>query len=145
MKLMEDQLHSTSALISSLEVAELHPAPSSLISEGGDYPPIQSFADAKNICFIESSKLWAIATPIAFNIWCNYGINSFTNIFVVHIGDIELSAVAIALSVVANFSFGFMVSFSNNMWLIYLLKWSIYSLRITVSVLPRVFCINHCV
>ncbi|XWS32159.1 hypothetical protein CRYUN_Cryun23aG0137100 [Craigia yunnanensis] len=113
MKLMENQLHSTSALISPLEAAELHPAPSSLISEGGDYPPIQSFADAKNICFIESSKLWAIATPIAFNIWCNYGINSFTSIFVGHIGDIELSAVAIALSVVANFSFGFKLGMAS--------------------------------
>ncbi|OMO78796.1 hypothetical protein CCACVL1_14102 [Corchorus capsularis] len=110
MNLMENQLHSKSSpLISNLESAELHPAPSGLISEGGDYPPIQCFADAKNICFIESSKLWAIATPIAFNIWCNYGINSFTNIFVGHIGDIELSAVAIALSVVANFSFGFLI------------------------------------
>ncbi|EOX95916.1 hypothetical protein QUC31_005283 [Theobroma cacao] len=110
---MENQLNSTAPLISNLESAELHPAPSSLISEGGDYPPIQSFEDAKNICFIESSKLWAIATPIAFNIWCNYGINSFTNIFVGHIGDIELSAVAIALSVVANFSFGFMLGMAS--------------------------------
>ncbi|OMP00374.1 S-locus glycoprotein [Corchorus olitorius] len=114
MNLMENQLHSTSSpLISNLESAELHPAPSSLISEGGDYPPIQCFEDAKNICFIESSKLWAIAAPIAFNIWCNYGINSFTNIFVGHIGDIELSAVAIALSVVANFSFGFLLGMAS--------------------------------
>ncbi|XP_022769511.1 protein DETOXIFICATION 34-like [Durio zibethinus] len=111
---MENKLDSTSPpLASSLEAVELHPAPSSLISDEGDYPPIKSFTDAKKICSIESSKLWAIATPIAFNIWCNYGINSFTNIFVGHIGDVELSAVAIALSVVANFSFGFMLGMAS--------------------------------
>ncbi|XP_058005276.1 protein DETOXIFICATION 34-like, partial [Hevea brasiliensis] len=95
--------------ISLFETTDLHPAPSTLINnEGGDYPPIQNFEDAKYICILESSKLWAIAAPIAFNILCNYGINSFTNIFVGHLGDIELSAVAISLSVIANFSFGFL-------------------------------------
>ncbi|MBA0688763.1 hypothetical protein Goari_006530 [Gossypium aridum] len=111
---MEDQLHATpSSTVPLFEVAELHPAPSSLIIEGGDYPQVQSFADVRNILFVESSKIWSIATPIAFNIWCNYGINSFTNIFAGHIGDIELSAVAIALSVVANFSFGFLLGMAS--------------------------------
>lgn len=110
---MDDQPHATpSPTEPHFELAELHPAPSRLIVEEGDYPRVQSFADVRNILFAESSKLWSIATPIAFNIWCNYGINSFTNIFAGHIGDIELSAVAIALSVVANFSFGFLVSVS---------------------------------
>ncbi|XVF33300.1 hypothetical protein REPUB_Repub17cG0156700 [Reevesia pubescens] len=45
--------------------------------------------------------------------WGNYGINSFTNIFVGHIGDIELSAVAIASSVVSNFSFGFLLGMAS--------------------------------
>ncbi|GMI69612.1 hypothetical protein like AT4G00350 [Hibiscus trionum] len=110
---MEDQLPDAPYHISPFEVTELHPAPTSLILEEGDYPPIQTFADAKSIWCIESSKIWAIATPIAFNIWCNYGINSFTNIFAGHIGDIELSAVAIALSVVANFSFGFLLGMAS--------------------------------
>ncbi|XP_062090365.1 protein DETOXIFICATION 34 [Humulus lupulus] len=65
------------------------------------------------ICIVESSKLWAIAGPIVFNIWCNYGINSFTNIFVGHLGDVELSAVAISLSVIANFSFGFLLGMGS--------------------------------
>ncbi|KAF5946230.1 hypothetical protein HYC85_016458 [Camellia sinensis] len=51
--------------------------------------------------------------PIAFNILCNYGINSFTNIFVGHIGDVQLSAVAISLSVLANFSFGFLLGMGS--------------------------------
>lgn len=110
--------------ISTFETADLHPAPSKLLtSEGGDYPSPQNFEDVKYICLLESSKIWAIAGPIAFNILCNYGVNSFTNIFVGHIGDVELSAVAIALSVVANFSFGFMVSVSRHLYILHLLKW----------------------
>lgn len=107
---------SSSSSSSFLGETELHPAPSTvLVPEGssGDYPPIHNIEDAKHIIWIETSKLWAIASPIAFNILCNYGINSFTNIFVGHIGDIELSAVAISLSVIANFSFGFLLGMGS--------------------------------
>lgn len=94
-----------------IEATELHHAPSTVVESGeGDYAPCKNLEDAKYIAFMESRKLWAIASPIAFNILCNYGINSFTNIFVGHISDLELSAVAISLSVIANFSFGFLVS-----------------------------------
>lgn len=94
-----------------LEPAELHHAPSGPIQTNvEDYPAITNFGELKYISFVETTKLWAIAGPIAFNILCNYGINSFTNIFVGHIGDLELSAVAISLSVISNFSFGFLVS-----------------------------------
>lgn len=93
---------------SSMEPTELHSAPSAMLA---DYPPVHGFQDVKNLVCMESGKLWAIAGPIAFNILCNYGINSFTSIFVGHIGDVELSAVAISLSVIANFSFGFLVRF----------------------------------
>ncbi|CAN1237268.1 Protein DETOXIFICATION 34 [Linum grandiflorum] len=95
-------------------LADLHHAPSKLVlDEGGDYPPVNSFHDAKSILVMESGKLWGIAGPIAFNILCNYGVNSFTNIFVGHIGDVELSAVAISLSVIANFSFGFLLGMGS--------------------------------
>lgn len=90
-----------------MEEAELHEAPSTML---GDYPTIQSYEDLRNLFWVESIKVWGIAGPIAFNILCNYGINSFTNIIVGHLGDVELSAVAISLSVIANFSFGFLVS-----------------------------------
>lgn len=97
-----------------LETTKLHHAPSTLLGktdndDNDDFPPIKSYSDAKFVCMVESSKLWEIAAPIAFNILCNYGVNSFTSIFVGHIGDLELSAVAISLSVVSNFSFGFLV------------------------------------
>lgn len=93
----------------SLETAELHPAPTTLIeTNAGDYPPPNNLYDIKCICYAETTKLWSIAAPIAFNILCNYAVNSFTNIFVGHIGNMELSAVAISLSVISNFSFGFL-------------------------------------
>ncbi|XP_048321782.1 protein DETOXIFICATION 34 [Ziziphus jujuba] len=104
--------------VSSRETAELHPAPATYVGategpESTDYPVINNFQDAKYICVMESVKLWTIAGPIAFNILCNYGINSFTNIFVGHIGDLELSAVAISLSVIANFTFGFLFGMAS--------------------------------
>jgi len=72
-----------------LEALELHHAPTKLIeTNAGDYPPIRNFEDVKYVCYSEATKLWAIAGPIAFNIWCNYGINSFTNIFVGHLGNV---------------------------------------------------------
>ena len=97
--------------LSSLETAELHHAPEGLVQTNvGDYSAINGIEDFKNVFSVESIKLWAIAGPIAFNILCNYAVNSFTNIFVGHLGDVELSAVAISLSVISNFSFGFLVS-----------------------------------
>ena len=99
---------------SKLDKAELHHAPTTrLVSsdDEGDYMPVSNIYEAMAVCCKESVKLWAIAGPIAFNILCNYGTNSFTNIFVGHIGDVELSAVAVSLSVLATFSFGFLVSF----------------------------------
>ncbi|XP_047306597.1 protein DETOXIFICATION 34 [Impatiens glandulifera] len=93
--------------------ADLHHAPTGFVGSSADYPPITTFQDAKAVCLLESVKLWTIAGPIAFNILCNYGINSTTNIFVGHIGDVELSAVAISLSVLASFSFGFMLGMGS--------------------------------
>lgn len=61
----------------------------------------------------ETVKVWKIAGPIAFNIICQYGTNSITNIFVGHIGAVELSGVAIALSVIGTFSFGFMLGMGS--------------------------------
>lgn len=110
--------------IEAMETTELHHAPTGLIvSIDEDYPPVRTIEDVRYICLIESTKLWGIAGPIAFNILCNYGMNSFTNIFVGHIGDLELSAIAISLNVIANFSFGFLVSNSFfQLRLIFLLK-----------------------
>ena len=61
----------------------------------------------------ESRRLWAIGAPIAFNIICLYGANSTTQIFAGHIINRELSAVAIDLSVISNFSFGFLLGMGS--------------------------------
>ncbi|KAA8533690.1 hypothetical protein F0562_031207 [Nyssa sinensis] len=84
-----------------------------LIAEDGDYRPVRGFKELRSIFWIETVKLWKIAGPIAFTILCQYGTNSVTNIFVGHIGDIELSAVAISLSVVGTFSFGFLLGMGS--------------------------------
>lgn len=80
-----------------------------LIEVDGDYPPVRSVGEMRQVLWKESVKLWKIAGPISFNILCQYMTNSVTNIFVGHIGDLELSAISIALSVIGTFSFGFMV------------------------------------
>ncbi|XP_061999416.1 protein DETOXIFICATION 34-like [Rosa rugosa] len=101
--------------VSAMEsISYLHHAPTTFLgSRDGDYPPTRSFKDAKDICFAETVKLWTIAGPIAFNLLCYYGINSSTAIFVGHIGDVELSAVAISLNVIGNFSFGFLYGMAS--------------------------------
>lgn len=80
-----------------------------MIGADGDYRPATTVREWWAIFCVESAKLWRIGGPIAFNILCQYGVNSLTNIFVGHLGDIELSAISIAQSVIGTFSFGFMV------------------------------------
>ncbi|XP_074264963.1 protein DETOXIFICATION 34-like [Silene latifolia] len=98
-------------------VVDLYPTPLGVMvargEEGGDYPPIRSFRDIVSVWRIESTKMWLIAGPIIFNICCNYGTNSFTNIFVGHIGDVELSAVTVAFSVFGSFVFGLLLGMGS--------------------------------
>ncbi|GLT31209.1 hypothetical protein SLA2020_059610 [Shorea laevis] len=82
-------------------------------SSNADYQPVVSFKDAKSVFWLETVKLWKIAAPIVFQLVCTYGIMSITSIFVGHIGEIELSAVSIALSVIFTFSFGFMLGMGS--------------------------------
>ncbi|KAL0304297.1 UNVERIFIED_CONTAM: protein DETOXIFICATION 35 [Sesamum radiatum] len=79
-----------------------------LIGDNGDYLPVKGLKAWWRVFCIESAKLWRIGGPIAFQILCQYGTTSVTTVFVGHLGDIELSAFSIALSVVCTFSFGFM-------------------------------------
>jgi MATE family multidrug resistance protein len=81
--------------------------------EDGDAPAVRSARDAWSVFREESRHLWAIGAPIALSIICLYGTNSSTQIFAGHIGNRELSAVAIGLSVVSNFSFGFLLGMGS--------------------------------
>lgn len=75
-----------------------------------DYEPVKSWKDARSVTWKETRKLWKIAGPIAFTIICNFGTNSVSTMFVGHLGNVQLSAVSIALSVIGTFSFGFLVN-----------------------------------
>ncbi|GMY07291.1 protein DETOXIFICATION 35-like [Fagus crenata] len=81
--------------------------------DNGDYAPARGVAEVRWMFWRETVKLWKIAGPITFNILCQYGTYSITNIFVGYIGEIELSGVAIALTVIGTFSFGFMLGMGS--------------------------------
>ncbi|CAL4886061.1 unnamed protein product [Urochloa decumbens] len=81
---------------------------------GDDAAAPVTYAEAVEAFLRESERLWSIAAPITFNIICLYGINSTTQLFVGRLlGNLELSAVAIGLSVVSNFSFGFLLGMGS--------------------------------
>jgi len=94
-------LDTTAATSSSSELLEV---------DGGDYLEVKGFKQARKVFAVETVRIWKIALPIVFNILCQYGVNSITNIFVGHLGDIELSAISLINSVIGTFAFGFMVS-----------------------------------
>ncbi|KAK4480735.1 hypothetical protein RD792_013817 [Penstemon davidsonii] len=82
-------------------------------SSGGDYLAAKGLKAWWKVFCMESLKLWRIGGPIALQIVCQYGTTSVTTVFVGHLGDIELSAFSIALSVVCTFSFGFMLGMGS--------------------------------
>ncbi|KAL0371726.1 UNVERIFIED_CONTAM: protein DETOXIFICATION 35 [Sesamum calycinum] len=77
-----------------------------LIGEDGDYLPVRGLKAWWRVFCIESVKLWRIGGPIAFQIVCQYGSTTVAIIFVGHLGDVELSAFSIALSVIGTFGIG---------------------------------------
>ncbi|CAN1267486.1 Protein DETOXIFICATION 35 [Linum perenne] len=79
----------------------------------GDYAAARTVPELRSVFKEETVKMWMIAGPVAFNTLCQYGLNSVTNMFVGHIGDFELSAVAISLSVIGTFTFGFMLGMGS--------------------------------
>ncbi|KAK6155669.1 hypothetical protein DH2020_009917 [Rehmannia glutinosa] len=84
-----------------------------LIGDDGDYVPLRGLKEWWRVFCIETVKLWRIGGPIAFQILCQFGTNSVTTMFVGHLGDIELSAFSIAVSVIGTFSFGFMLGMGS--------------------------------
>ena len=90
-----------------LNVAET-PDPE-IVAGDGDYAPVKTMKDGTTVFRLETVKLWKIASPLVFQILCQFGTNSLTSIFVGHLGELQLSAVSISLSVIGTFSFGFMV------------------------------------
>ncbi|KAF9668396.1 hypothetical protein SADUNF_Sadunf15G0124400 [Salix dunnii] len=81
-----------------------------------DYLPAASrtFKDfIKTVFWKETVKLWKIAGPIALSLICQNGTNILTSIFVGHLGNLELSAVSVSLSVIITFCFGFLLGMGS--------------------------------
>ncbi|KAJ6410857.1 hypothetical protein OIU84_007586 [Salix udensis] len=84
--------------------------------EEEDYLPAasQTFKDfIKNVFWRETVKLWKIAGPIALSLICQNGTNILTSIFVGHLGNLQLSAVSVSLSVIITFCFGFLLGMGS--------------------------------
>ncbi|CAN1267496.1 Protein DETOXIFICATION 35 [Linum perenne] len=79
----------------------------------GDYAAVKTFPEMRSVFTQETVKMWKIAGPVAFYTVCQYGLNSVTSMFVGHIGDLELSAVAMSLSVIGTFTTGFMLGMGS--------------------------------
>ncbi|KAF9672046.1 hypothetical protein SADUNF_Sadunf12G0113700 [Salix dunnii] len=81
-----------------------------------DYSPAASKTFKDFIRFVfwkETVKLWKIGGPIAITLLCQYGTNTLTTIFVGHLGNLQLSAVSVSLSVIVTFAFGFLLGMGS--------------------------------
>lgn len=58
---------------------------------------------------IESKKLWHIVGPSIFSRLSAYSMNLITQAFAGHLGNVELAAVSISVTVIAGFNYGFLV------------------------------------
>ena len=67
---------------------------------------------------VESKKLWRIAGPVISSRLAMFAMNFITQAFVGHMGNLEFSAISIAITVIVGFSFGFFVSINSILfWL----------------------------
>ncbi|CAK7337341.1 unnamed protein product [Dovyalis caffra] len=90
-------------------------SPALPLPEEEDYLPgaSKTFKGLKSLFWKETVKLWKIAGPIALTLICQYGVNTLTSIFVGHLGNLQLSAVSVSLSVVVTFVFGFLLGMGS--------------------------------
>uniref|UniRef100_A0A803LMB2 Protein DETOXIFICATION n=1 Tax=Chenopodium quinoa TaxID=63459 RepID=A0A803LMB2_CHEQI len=84
-----------------------------LKAENGDYAEVKCISEAATVFKEETIKLWKIAMPLVFNIVCYYATTSLTNIFVGHLGELQLSAISISVSVIYTFAFGYMLGMGS--------------------------------
>ncbi|CDP05161.1 unnamed protein product [Coffea canephora] len=84
-----------------------------LVGPDGEYRQARGLKEWWYVFRIETVKLWALGLPIALNIICQYGMNAATTMYVGHLGDVELSAISISLSVISTFSFGFLLGMGS--------------------------------
>ncbi|XP_060674678.1 protein DETOXIFICATION 27 isoform X2 [Ziziphus jujuba] len=63
--------------------------------------------------WIESKKLWDIVGPAIFSRIASYSMFAITQAFAGHLGDHEFAAVSIANTVIAGFSYGFLLGMAS--------------------------------
>ncbi|RVW43390.1 Protein detoxification 31 [Vitis vinifera] len=73
-----------------------------------DMDPINGVGDFFREFRVESKKLWHIAGPAIFTYLCRYSLGAITQVFVGHIGALQLAAFAVENSVISMFSLGTM-------------------------------------
>ncbi|CAL8127460.1 unnamed protein product [Prunus armeniaca] len=71
-----------------------------------DYAAVRSFEEAMWVSWKEAAMLWRIAAPVAFTTLFQYLVLSVTTVFVGHLGDLELSAISLSVTVISGIPFG---------------------------------------
>ncbi|MED6110841.1 hypothetical protein PIB30_046656 [Stylosanthes scabra] len=61
----------------------------------------------------ETKNLWDIAAPAIFNRFANYSMLVITQVFVGHIGDLELASTSVAINVILGLDLGIMLGMSS--------------------------------
>lgn len=74
-----------------------------------DMDPINGVGDFFKEFLVESKKLWHIGGPAIFTYLCRYSLSAITQVFVGHIGTLQLAAYAVVNSVIAMFCLGLTV------------------------------------
>lgn len=60
--------------------------------------------------YIESKKLWSLASPAISTSICQYSIAQITQLFAGHLGVLQLAAVSVENSVIAGLCYGALVN-----------------------------------
>ncbi|XP_057830665.2 protein DETOXIFICATION 27-like [Cryptomeria japonica] len=61
----------------------------------------------------ESKKIWAIAGPTIFSCMALYGTNVVSQAYAGHLGELELAAIAIAITVIVGFNYGLFLGMAS--------------------------------
>jgi multidrug resistance protein, MATE family len=70
----------------------------------------------------ESKKLWVIVGPAIFTRVVTFSMDIITQSFAGHLGDLELAAISIAVTVVIGFNFGLLVRLVTSINKFYMLS-----------------------
>ncbi|KAL7090055.1 hypothetical protein ACP275_12G016200 [Erythranthe tilingii] len=82
-------------------------------------PPIKHVEDdnqnrsISNRVWVETKKLWRVVGPAIFSRVATYSMFVITQAFAGHLGDLELAAMSIAITVIMGFDFGLMLGMAS--------------------------------